>query len=369
MNNSYLFIYDKVCYNASRGDGMFEYKDLYHLVFDNNINADELVIITGYIGSPIVKDLENLPYYSKIYVGMYGNNVNEILHNSLLKMNEITNVNINYTNKLVHSKCYVWRKNGEIVQVLIGSANFSTSGLRSPKKEVLGQLPPESYISIQNYIAEVSENSYSVKDYAITSKMEGFVNEIPQVINEYEVEIQLLASKGGGKSNIIGVKTKAGDVHAAAGLNWGFSNGLSSPNDAYVKIPKQQILHNPLLFPAKSGDENEPIDVIWDDGTEMQMLLEGNQEARGIEYPKQISTYKNKSELGIYLRKRIGLVIGQDLVIPETLSKEQLVQNAEQYREKLITKEMLDQYGRNSIHIKLIGDRTYYFDFSTQKAK
>jgi hypothetical protein len=102
----------------------------------------------------------------------------------------------------------------------------------------------------------------------------------------------------------------------------------------------------------------------WDDGTEMQMLLEGNQTVDGVIYPKQISTYKNKAEVGIYLRKRIGEKIGLDLTIPEELSKTEFRANADLYKDKLITREMLDKYGRTSITIKLIGDSTYYFDFS-----
>ena len=156
-------------------------------------------------------------------------------------------------------------------------------------------------------------------------------------------------------------------ILAIGGLNWGFSNGLPRPNDAYIKIPKEQIHNNPLMFPPKNEDINDPIDVIWDDGTEMQMLLEGSQIVDGVNYPKQISTYKNKTELGLYIRERIGKVIGKDLIIPVELSKEQFVPKAHFYKDKFITKEMLEKYGRTSINIKLIGDRTYYFDFSSNK--
>lgn len=119
-----------------------------------------------------------------------------------------------------------------------------------------------------------------------------------------------------------------------------------------------------MFFPQKSADVNLPIDVIWDDGTEMQMLLEGNQEIEGRLYPKQLSTYKNKSEIGIYLRKRIGDKIGVDLSISNDLSKEDFKSKASEYKDKLITKDMLEKYGRTSIEVKLIGDKTYYFDFS-----
>ena len=98
----------------------------------------------------------------------------------------------------------------------------------------------------------------------------------------------------------------------------------------------------------------------------MQMLLEGTQTIDDVYYPKQISTYKSKKELGLYLRKRIGDKIGMDLVIPVD-SKDEFRNNIDIYKDKLINKEMLDRYGRSSINIKLIGEGTYYFDFSELK--
>ena len=346
---------------------MFSYDKLYQRVFDNKIDADHMVIISGYIGPAIIQDLKNLPYTVDIYVGMYGNNISNILHKSLLRLNKMMNVNINYTKMLVHSKCYVWFKDNKIIKILIGSANFSTSGLMTPNKEVLGDLPQESFGEMESYINLVNYSSYSVNEYVCNERdNNNYIDELTQSVNDKEVEISLLASRTGGGSNIIGISTNPGDVHAAAGLNWGFSNGLPRPNDAYIKIPKNQIKSNPLMFPAKNEDINDPIDVIWDDGTEMQMLLEGNQMVDDKNYPKQIGTYKNKMELGIYLRNRIGKKIGKDLIIPTQLSKEQFVPKAHFYKDKFITKEMLEQYGRTTINIKLIGERTYYFDFSTK---
>ena len=345
---------------------MFSYEDLYNKVFDTSIDGDRLVIISGYVGPAVVKDLKRLPYNVELYVGMYGNVISGILHKSLLKLDKIDNVSIFYTNILVHAKCYIWFKNNRIVRALIGSANFSTSGLMTPKKEVLGYIPEESFDEMLAYIDLIRQLSYSVRDYTgVERNVVRFTDDLTQTISDKEVEISLLATRGsGGQTNIVGIATNPGDVHAGAGLNWGFSNGMPKPNDAYIKIPKEQIINNPLMFPPKSNDVNDPIDVIWDDGTEMQMLLEGSQDVDGVDYPKQISTYKSKKELGLYFRKRIGDAIGKDLIIPEELSKEEFVPKANYYKDRFITKEILESYGRTSINIKLIGDRTYYFDFS-----
>lgn len=342
---------------------VFSYLNLYDRVFDNTVDAEELIIITGYIGPPIIADLDNLPYHVKIYVGMYGNHVNGNIHNSLLDYNKKSNIDIFYTNFPVHSKCYIWIKDGRIVKSLIGSANFSTGGLRTPYKEVLSDIPQRNFDELFVYKEMIRNESYLVSNYSGNITSISFVDEFTRTVSENEVSISLLASRDGGSDNLIGERTVAGDVHKAAGLNWGFSNGLPLPNDAYIKIPSQQVQESPLLFPPKKDGINEYIDVVWDDGTQMQMLLEGTQIIDGVQYPKQISTYKSKKELGLYLRKRIGEKIGKDLIIPVE-TKDEFVQNVNMYKDKLITKEMLEKYGRNNINIKLIGEGTYFFDFS-----
>lgn len=348
---------------------MFSYSNLYDRVFNKDIDADKLIIITGYIGTSIITDLNELPYSTDIYIGMYGSNIGGIIHNSLLKLNNEKKININYTNILIHSKCYIWLKNGKVIKALIGSANFSTSALMTPKKEVLGDIPLDSYNQIQTYMNLVIEDSYPVNEYTGIIGNNHYVDEYTKSINDIEVEISLLASRN-GSSNILGLETIAGEVHMCGGLNWGFSDAQPLPNDAYIPIPSDLIRNNPLLFPPKNEEGNEYVDAVWDDGTQMQLLLEGTQIIDNIKYPKQIASFKNKKVLGIYLRKRIGKKIGEDLVLTE-LTKEDLVKNVSRnpqiYIKKIITKQMLDKYGRNSINIKLLGEASYYLDFSSKE--
>lgn len=341
---------------------MFNYDDLYECVFDKKIDANKLIIITGYIGPAIIEDLNQLPYDIEIYVGMYGNNISKVLHTTLLSQNN-KKIEINYTKVLIHAKCYIWLKDCRIIKSLIGSANFSMNGLKTPFKEVLGDLPYNTYSQLSEYVNYIKNHSYSIEKYSGHFSSIAYIDENTKTISDIEVEVSLLASRTGGKKNILGQITYPGDVHKAGGLNWGFSNGEPLPNDAYIKIPIELIRKNPLMFPPKNNESNEYVDVIWDDGTRMQMLLEGTQTVDDIEYPKQISTYKSKKELGLYLRKRIGDAIGIKLIIP-TDSKDEFRAHINLYKDKLITKEMLKKYGRNSINIKLIGEGTYYFDFS-----
>jgi hypothetical protein len=73
----------------------------------------------------------------------------------------------------------------------------------------------------------------------------------------------------------------------------------------------------------------------------MEGLLEGSQPVEGVIYPKQISTFPVKSELGEYIRNRIGVPLGQP-----------------------VRRHHLERYGRTDIEVSLLGDGVYKFDFS-----
>ena len=104
-----------------------------------------------------------------------------------------------------------------------------------------------------------------------------------------------------------------------SGLNWGYmANGLPSPkrgiDDACIPISINHIRQFPDLFPPKLTERelvdvrgrrqrsNEAIELIWDDGITMEGLLEGTNNVDGIEYPKQISSFPAKNQMGEYLR-------------------------------------------------------------------
>ena len=128
-------------------------------------------------------------------------------------------------------------------------------------------------------------------------------------------------------------------VHVKSGLNWGFAKAHVSTNDAYLPLRKGFLRNNPDLLPG----HGERIDVIWDDGVVMECLLEGTQDLDGKRAPKQISTYNDKSILGAYLRKRLGVT-----------------------SDHIITYEDLKKYGRDNIEIRRLNDGKYLFDFSVR---
>lgn len=128
-----------------------------------------------------------------------------------------------------------------------------------------------------------------------------------------------------------------GIVPEKSGLNWGFSSGHVCRDDAYVAITHDFILNNPDFFPPAGS----AIKVIWDDGVEMECLVEATQKIDEITYPKQLSSAKDKSVFGEYIRGRMGIALGGQIIMDD-----------------------LDDYGRRDIEITKIGHRYYRIDFS-----
>lgn len=283
---------------------------------------------------PIIR-LDELPFPSTVIYGMFGSEgIKPSLHNSLLSIqNDFDKLNIFYSNLPVHSKCYVWRRNREIVHALIGSANFSTNGLTTPFREILAETTYDTFEPLNAYLRTILNNSVSCLEIGIERIIEPSIG----------IESCLLSLLG-----------RDNEVQNAAGLNWGQNpNNHTRPNDAYIKIRVQDINQFPHLFPPKQLNpiitdgrgrtqrHNDSIEIIWDDGVMMAGLLEGSQPINNVIYPKQISSFPVKSELGEYIRQRIGVPFGQP-----------------------VRRHHLHRYGRFDIEVSLLGEGVYKFDFS-----
>ncbi len=312
-------------------------ENLEEIIFHRHelFQADEFVVLSGYVGPRPVQRLKQLPFNSKVIYGMYGSEgIKGSLHNSLTGLqNQIQNINIYYSQLPIHAKCYAWRNRGEIVHALVGSANFSSNGLVTPFREILAETTHDTFSPLNNYIERILNNSISCLE-VVTEKI------AEQATLEHVCVLTLLGRNG--------------EVQHAAGLNWGQNpNNHTTLNDAYIKIRIQDIKQYPELFPPKQAKpinfdgrgkahrHNDYIEIIWDDGVCMQGLLFGNQTINDVVYPKQVSSSPHASEMGIYLRKRIG--------VPN---------------EQPIRKNHLNRYGRDTIAMSKLGEGVYKFDFS-----
>ena len=328
---------------------MFFYKNLEEIIFNRhkNVPADELIILSGYIGPEPVMRLKDLPFPVTLVYGMYASEgIREQLHNKLLTIQEKqANTKIFYSQIPVHSKCYIWLNDKKINNAFVGSANFSVSGLENDYKESLAEITTDSYTALSDYYLYVLSNARRCDDLDPKFKYQSFMKGRPNCSvkiadDPYSAIINLL---------------KNDEVPEKSGLNWGIADGHVTLGDAYIPLHKETILSHPGLIPPKQGfanqnvagakknRQNDAVEFIWDDGEVMQGLLEGNNSINGLNYPKQMCSSPNKNILGKYLRKRLGVPLD--------------------YR---ITKQDLLRYGRTNIKITLLGEGIYGLDFSVK---
>lgn len=334
---------------------------------DLTVEPDELIIISGYLGPSPVERLKELPFKTTVIAGMYTGGVNPKLYNALKKSTENNpNLTVLFSSIEVHSKIYIWLKNHKPKYVLIGSANFSDNGLLTDFRESLADMDLRDYSNLLDYYEIVKENSTQTPtlttQHQKKAKQDSFkntdiINNLDEKNGELSINLPLYASN----------KKRGKYVPTGSGLNWGLSYGHTAIGDAYIKIPIEVERNYPKFFnecdldymkthktDRKKIRYSEPVEFIWDDGTVMNISLEGTQDVNGVLYPKQLSSYSSltrnelgysaKSILGRYLRKRMGVSINH----------------------RITYQDLLD-YGRTNVAISKISDGVYSADFNVKK--
>lgn len=338
---------------------MLYYKKLGELIYSKERfeSATHVAIISGFVGwQPLLRMIEEFPdrKITLIY-GMYAQNkVSSSLHKALLDIVKAHSdrVDILYSQVPVHSKIYFWKDNGALLGGYIGSANFSANGLNIDYKESLEDIEIESFEKWEKYYSLVRENSIPITDKSI--KTVSVKKE-----NDLKLEYKSLIDKNVCRVSLLIKKNGSWITPQSSGINWGFQKGHSSKQktEAYIPIHSNHRKDFPSFFPekkfanlnaenpvGKSTRHEEQFEVIWDDGTTMLCVMEGDSKDNGVIYPKQISSSPSKKILGEYIRKRM------------------------KYKNNVpISKEDLINYGRTHIDIQLLDDGTYYFDFSVKK--
>lgn len=323
---------------------MLYYKDLRKVVFENYpTSADELKILSGYVGPVPMRDLKTLPLKSTVIFGLFNENRKRKLHDEILKIHD-AQTSIYYPQTLSHSKCYVWLKEGKAIRALIGSANFSSNGLNSDYRETLFEVDEKQATIVNGYIDLILNTGKPCTEFTDAaifeeSPRQKATRQLQQGYTEGVAVLSLLANN---------------EVPQASGLNWGMAEGSHvRENDAYIAIRKDSIrLHPELFMPrhelpqgeARRGNIDEIVELIWDDGEIMQVRFEGTQHISELgdrKYPKQIASFPNKDILGTYLRKRLGVPLGTP-----------------------VKKHHLMSYGSTDIKLSRLEDGIYSADFS-----
>lgn len=300
-------------------------------------DADRLVVVSGYLGPNPVQRCGDLPFDVQIVFGMVTESgVAPADHDFFRRASSSgRGIDVRYSAAAeVHSKLYLWTRAGVPTAGLIGSANFTWPGLNSPGRETLLDIPRGDLPAVLDYANGVVARSRSCLDDAMNS----FVTEGPRLMATEAGGVRTDSRLSAGTLSL--VSTRNGEVPDGSGINWGFADANVNPNDAYLPISVGMIRDLPGLIPPRSGNRNSPVELLWDDGEVMVGYLEGSHYVDGRLFPKQLASHPEKSILGKYLRRRLGVEPGKKVLMAD-----------------------LERHGRKNIAISQLGVGRYFLDF------
>ena len=236
----------------------------------------------------------------------------------------------------VHCKVYSWFNNDKPTVGYAGSANYSQYGFFSEKQ--LNQLTTDSPVEIKNLYDDLLRKSIYIPDHQLVlpeSHRMPRVESVPPGEIEWEIpDVRVTIS----------FLDKKGNLPVSSGLNWGqrlskrtnsktgtISWDAREPNQAYLSLKSDSRKEGFLPEQAYT------FSLITDDKQSFDCVVA--QEGR-----KAIHSTNDNSELGKYIRNRIGITLGNK-----------------------VTVEDLERYGRTDYTIEKIDDETFLLDFSLQK--
>jgi len=306
--------------------------DLYNeiLIKPYKKGCDELLIVSGFASATFAyKHLVALDEIRKgvkigLLIGMKTGQNDIGQYKNLVDIFNGFNVSFYASSPPIHSKLYLWLKNGVPVDAYSGSANYSQYGFFENSQ--INQITNDNPYQIYDFYREKLNFSTPVKEIkeqdkitlaSLNDSSSGSITpgKIEWLIPNKAVKISLLA--------------KGGSLPQRSGLNWGQRPELKrEPNQAYL----------PIRGNAREEGFLPEIGFTFtlktDDGQYLDCCV-AQQGRKAIH-----STYDN-SLIGKYFRSRLGLDLGE-----------------------LVSNSHLEKYGRSDFTIVKIDDENFYLDFS-----
>ncbi len=323
-------------------------------------NADSLLILGGYIGLNPVKNISEEGINVDVVYGAFQKaNFNQKRHDQYVSITKKTSTKVYYSNQYYHSKIYCWIKNDTPIDILVGSANFSSSGLENDYQEFLTTISHTDFKDTFDYMNFCLRNSTLCNkasapvNIRTSQNLVINANQISQLLIKNSKPLDKIISLSPPKARIFCGDSRGNISSGGSGINWGHGQGNTNVNDSYIRLGVDLIKAIPELFPNKGINPNigkgqsfkssrQVADGIFDDGEVMQLSFEqkGPESGQG-NYYKALTSWPNKSILGAYLRKRLKVSSGSKVDYSHFLN-----------------------YGRDCIDIEKIDDGQYYLDFS-----
>jgi len=226
----------------------------------------------------------------------------------------------------VHCKLYSWYQENNNLSGFSGSANYSQYGFFSSNQ--LNQLINTDPVLIKDFYDELLTRCIPIPEF------EYDIREDEDVLIEYE-QLENSVSPGEilweipDKRVRISFLSRDGSLPQRSGLNWGQRPEYNrDPNQAYLSLRKDSrkegFLPELALTFTLITDDNQSLDC--------SVAQQGR---------KAIHSTHDNSEIGLYIRNRLGLPSGE-----------------------LIERRHLEDYGRTDYTIEKINDETFLLDLS-----
>jgi len=238
-----------------------------------------------------------------------------------------------YNSPPVHSKAYSWFVNDEPSIAYSGSANYSQYGFFSHLQ--INQLNVDDPVEIKELFEELLTRSIYIPDHVLVLPSGHHTPHIGSVTPGtilWEIP---------NKRVTISFLTSAGELPQKSGLNWGqrLSKRVNKvtgeilwdkrePNQAYLSLKLDSRREGFLPELAYT------FSLITDDGMAFDCVVA--QDGR-----KAIHSTNDNSEIGRYIRNRIGVPLGAP-----------------------VTVEDLERYGRTDYTIEKVNDETFLLDLA-----
>lgn len=241
----------------------------------------------------------------------------------------------------VHAKVYIWCSGSKPLLAYTGSANYTQIALlRSCRREVLAECSPvlayEFFQSLKKSCEDCCSSDIA-SHFQIGAQRNRYPHVEPSSSETSKESPQPPATiVSDPRSPYYGLEMarlslvdRKGRVPPRSGLNWGQRPELHrNPDQAY--LPVNGGLKNTSFFP----DRKIHFTVLADDGEIIQCV-------RAQDAGKAIHTPHDNSEIGRYVRKRLGLPSGAP-----------------------VTADHLRRYGRDHIDMYKIDGENFFMDFS-----
>ncbi len=326
---------------------MFYSSSLENLILTRHLqnSSDELLILSGWTGpSPIIK-LSKLPIKTTVIRGIQTNISKDLA--SYITITNTTQTDIHIKNIYNHSKIYCWIKNNIPIDILVGSANCSTSGLSSTNGEVLYEAKKQDFQATYKYLKDALNDSVLCTNF--TPSQVTYTSSTPSVTN---ISLDRVLSDNPPKVEICVGTGKNRKMALKSGWNWGHGKGNNAPDVAEQRIRLDLIKAIPNLFPNNGININHGLgqayknkkpnaEIIFDDGFIMDAIFTQSAKSQGQVFYKAFESYPRNNVYGRYVRKRLGLS-----------------PNA------LITDADIQRRGKDTITLELLSPGVYYCDFS-----